>query len=350
MTNSGITDAVWARWSKPENEQLRQAVLAFGGNISTEAEIDMFQDVALVRDDDVQNTVKGIFYLTTKRLLFLPRNTATHSSICQAEYDSLRTLSGSRHDFSISLVDTNGAIAKFQFPTAQVLFQCFNLLRKLSETTRKDETEFKTAMAELCSGKRDETPFTSIEVELQERTQSVEITLTKEDKIDTEEEVDPVMQTIEPVKRFYDKIDQIHFDIHLKLKILFVMSLVSFCLKFIPFVPLCALCLIIWLLFTAWKGINRDLDDEEETTNEVPDAAEGFVKSVKFIRDWFFWENPRNGMILIQSASAVFIGWMILPTKIYHLGCIVAFVTVVVIPFFKGDGLRKIVSGNWFCT
>lgn len=349
MTN-GISEAVWARWSKPENESLKQAVIAFGGSVRTEAEIEVFQDVSLIRDDDVQNSTKGVFYLTTKRLVFLPRNTVTHSYLCQAEYDSLRTLSGSRHDLSISLVDTNGSIAKFQFPTAQVLFQCFNLVRKLSESSRKDEAEFKSVMAELCSGKRDETPFTSIEVELQECAQSVEITVTKEEDANHEEEVDPVMQVIEPVKKFYDIIDKLHFDIHLKLKILFVMSLVSFCLKFIPFLPLCALCLIMWLLFTAWKGINRDLDDEEESSNEVPDEAEGFVKSVKFIREWFFWENPRNGIILIQGASAILIGWIILPSKVYNLACIVGFITSFVIPFFKGNGLHTIVSGHWFST
>ena len=345
MTSGGIPEDVWARWSRQEYEVARQAVLAFGGSVRTEALIDSFQDVSIVTDSNSANPVKGVVYLTSKRIMLLPRNNLVHENVCQAEYDSLRTLSGSRSDLSISLIDANGAVATFHFPTQQVLFQCFNLLRKLAEASRLDETMFVEAMSAIVSAKtRDEKAFSSIEVELQECKQTVEITA---ESVVPEATVDPIVEELKPIRDFYDFVNSVHFHIHLKLRILFVLSFVSFALKFMPFLPFCALCTIGFLLFTAWRSINRDLDAEEEDEHEVSPEAEGFVRARKFVQEWFFWEKPRNGMMLIEGAGAVLVAWIILPEKAYRLSCVIALFVVVLRPVVTGDALHRIIPSTW---
>ena len=345
MTSGGIPEDVWIRWSKQEYDVARQAVLAFGGSVRTEALIDSFHDVSIVTDSNSANPLKGVVYLTTKRIMVLPRNTLVHENVCQAEYDSLRTLSGSRSDLSISLVDANGAVATFHFPNQQVLFRCFNLLRKLAEASRLDETLFVEAMAAIVNAKtRDEKAFSSIEVELQECKQTVEI---KAETVVTEAPVDPLVEELKPIRDFYDFVKSVHFDIHLKLRILFFLSFVSFALKFMPFLPFCALFMIACLLFTAWRSINRDLDAEEEDQHEIPPEADGFVRSRKFVREWFFWEKPRNGMMLIEGASAVLVAWAILPEKAYRISCVIGLIAILVRPLFMGDAVHRLIPSSW---
>ena len=345
---AGLPEDVWARWSKPENESIRQAVVAFGGNTRTEAVIDSFPEVSILTDS-TSGPTKGVIYLTTKRFVFLPRNSLIHRLVCEAEFDSLRTLSGLRSDLSISLVDANGAVAKFTFVSQQSLFGCFNQLRRLAEASRLDEAKFVEACNAVARANRDDKPFSSIEVELQECTQTVEIVA---DAVEQKEEIppDPLAEELLPVKQLYDRCNSTHLDIHLKLRLLLAMSFVSFCLKFMPFLPFCALSMVGLLLFTAWGSINRDLDDVEEAPYVVPKTVEGFVKTRKFIREWIFWEKPRNGMMVMEAAGAVLLGWIILPSKLYRIACFVAYVIFLVIPIFKEDRFYMICSGPWFSS
>ena len=351
MSGKGIPSEVWARWSKPEARSLKQAVITFGGSIRTEAPIDDYPDVNNVSlDPEPTSQTKGILYLTTKRILFLPKNSLVNPYVCQADYNSLRGISASRNELCVSLIDNNGAVAKFLFGSDMTLFRCFNRLRRLAEASRRDEAGFVSAVTEVVTQPADETPFTSIEVELQECTQSFAIS---DDNVKEKEEsdVDPIAPVLIPLKEFYDTVNHGNFDIRVRLRILFVMSFVAFWLKFIPLIPFFALATIVGLLYTAWHSIDRDLDEMEESSNvNVPPEVEGFAKTRRFINEWIFWENPQYGMLVIEVASGILVAWMVLPPKIFHIACIIAYIVGFSVPLFKSDTLGRVLSGYWLST
>ena len=350
MSNTELPDEIWSRWSKPEYDPLRQVVLCFGGNVRTEAIIDSFPDVSLLIPEGENTTViKGVFYLTTRRMAFLPRNTI-NSNIVQASFESLRCITGTRSDLTTSVVDANGSTAKFQLSTAQVLYQCFNMFRHLAEASRLSEDKFRSVVYKVATApRRDETPFNSIEVELQECTEAPEVPAAPVVELG-EEVVDPVTIILAPVKSFFDYFNSLHFDIHIKLRILCVMAFVSFCLQYIPFLVFMALLTILFLLLNAWKSINKDLEDEEKQEPVIPALARGFVSTDKFLMSYFGWKDPRKSMNVLQTCCAIILAWIILPSKIYPIACVVAYVYFILTPLKTSVFFQKYFCGPWFST
>ena len=174
---SAIPNDVWRRWALPEFDPLRQAVLVFDGNLRKEAAMEMFTDVSLLyHEGEGITSVKGVFYITTKRMIFLPKDTVYDPMIVEATFNNLKSLTGVRSDLSISIIDRLNAVANFQFASTRSLYQCFNLLRALCEASRKPMEEFQKEIVKLASQTaRDETPFSSIEVELEACTVAPEV-------------------------------------------------------------------------------------------------------------------------------------------------------------------------------
>lgn len=342
-----IPENVWSRWRNPKYDALRQAVLVFGGSLSKEAVIMDFSDVSLAIPFNEETTlVKGILYLTTSRLIFLPRNVVTHENIVHSSYKSLRGLSGIRSSLSISLVDEEGATAGFQFPTSQSLFQCFNLLRALSKAARMNERTFRSTVARWASAQNlDETPFSSLEIELSECHQTVEVSNAPGTFVDDESE-DPLVNVLAPMKQFFDYCNKTNFDIHTKLRFLFVLAMVSFCLKYIPFYPFAMLCLFLCVVVSAWKKVNQTSIKREKET-EVPEVAKGFVNSQRFVSDWLFWRNPRKSWFMFKVTALALIFWLLMPHKVYAI----TVVAVTCIMFWrsatKTDFVGKIGDALW---
>jgi hypothetical protein len=245
------------------------------------------------------------------------------------------------------LTDANGATAKFQFGTAAVLFQVFNLLRTLSWAVRGEPDACRKMQSIINSTARDETPFSSIEDDLPPVVGSGDVTVGVTDEATPSDSFVAVGNVLAPMRRLHERVLLLHFDIHAKLWMLFCVSFVSFCLKGIPFLPFFALCMVAFLLFTAWRSMNRDLDDVNEGKADVPEILEGYCTLQNFLGDWLFWGKPRQGIALIQWSLVVFMGWVILPGKIYSFGCLAGFVGLLLIPLVKSGALEKMAAGPW---
>ena len=351
---SAIPSEVWRRWTLPEFDPLRQAVLVFDGNLRKEAAVEMFTDVALLyQEGEGITSVKGVFYITTKRLIFLPKDTVYDPKIVEATFNNLKGLTGVRSDLSISIVDRLNAVANFQFASTRSLYQCFNLLRAMSEASRKPIEEFQREIVKLSSQTtRDETPFSSIEVELEACTHSPEVVeaQNQESEIPVPEGDDETQMAafVGPVKGFFDYCNHLHFDIHVKLRMLFIISAAAFCMKYIPFVPLVALLVVAYMLRAGWLRIEEDNGVTEPKTES--EANKGFNSVRNFVLDYLAWQNIEKSSLVLKVASAIFFGWIILPGKAYTLVCIIAYIVFVAWPIYQSDLLQKIVAGFWFCT
>ena len=351
---SAIPSEVWRRWTLPEFDPLRQAVLVFDGNLRKEAAVEMFTDVALLyQEGEGITSVKGVFYITTKRLIFLPKDTVYDPKIVEATFNNLKGLTGVRSDLSISIVDRLNAVANFQFASTRSLYQCFNLLRAMSEASRKPIEEFQREIVKLSSQTtRDETPFSSIEVELEACTHSPEVVeaQNQESEIPVPEGDDETQMVafVGPVKGFFDYCNHLHFDIHVKLRMLFIISAAAFCMKYIPFVPLVALLVVAYMLRAGWLKIEEDSGVTEPKTES--EANKGFNSVRNFVLDYLAWQNIEKSSLVLKVASAIFLGWIILPGKAYTLVCIIAYIVFVAWPIYQSDLLQKIVAGFWFCT
>ena len=350
MSDNEIPEAIWARWSRPEFEPFRQVVLSFGGNMRTEALIDSFPDVALlVPDGDNMAIFKGVFYLTTKRMAFLPRN-MIHPNMVQASFDSLRCITGTRNDLTALVVDVKGSMARFQFTSAHTLYQCFNLFRQLAEASRLPEDKFRNTIYAIATAtRRNDTPFNSIEVELQECTQTPEVPVMHDIEV-VEEAPDPVTVFLAPVKSFFDYFNNLHFDIRVRLRILLTMSIISFFLQRMPFLPFVAILTILFLLYNAWGSINRDLEDEENQEPIIPPVAAGFVVTEKFLMEYLGWRDPRKSMRVLQTSVAIVLAWLVLPSKLYPLVCLAAYIYYVIMPLKDSNFVTKIFSVPWLST
>jgi hypothetical protein len=330
-----------------ESETLRQAVLMFGGDFATESNIDRFGEVSLVRAGSA--TLRGALYLLTRRLIFVPRGGAPPAFV-HAAYDSLRCISGTRTDLAVGLVDSAGATARFQFASAPALFQAFNLLRLLAEGARGPDAEYRALLAALGrTPARDETPFSAIEVELGEGGDR-ERAAPAPPAAPAAAGEDPLARAVAPLQRFYERCNALHLDIHVKIRVLFCLSLVSFCLKFMPFLPFCAACMTAFLLFTAWRSMNRDLDEAAERSADAPPVAEGCAAVQRFVGDWLLWGNPRKGIALGQWSLAVIVGWAVLPQRLYAAAGAVGYIALVGAALVRGRPLAKIFSGPWIST
>ncbi|EAX88442.1 hypothetical protein TVAG_099340 [Trichomonas vaginalis G3] len=356
-----LPESVWQKWAGPEYDGIRQAVLVFGGHIRKEAVITSFAEVSFAfQEGETTNTVKGVLYLTTRRIVFLPKNTIPHPQLIQAQFSNLRCLSGNRNDLMISISDTSSAAANFKFPTVKALYQCFNSLRKLCEAIRADEEAYRKATYDLATAQNlDETPFASIECDLSEVDNSAKLEVNAPQKIVKAEEADdpraePVIELLSPVQKIGEKFNQTNFDIHIKLRILFIVSLVSFLLKFIPFFPLTALVIIGIQIISAWINIKKDRTDDDDYVDADAQwkghPVEGTYKVLKFFNEWFMWQDPRKSASLFQASFLVFVSWAILPTKIYVTVVFLAFSVFLVKPLLHRSVIGHIVTGFWFST
>lgn len=350
---SAIPNDVWRRWALPEFDPLRQAVLVFDGNLRKEAAMEMFTDVSLLyHEGEGITSVKGVFYITTKRMIFLPKDTVYDPMIVEATFNNLKSLTGVRSDLSISIIDRLNAVANFQFASTRSLYQCFNLLRALCEASRKPMEEFQKEIVKLASQTaRDETPFSSIEVELEACTVAPEVMEAQhnESEIQVPEDSDETQMVafVRPVKGFFDYCNHLHFDIHVKLRMLFVISAAAFCMKFIPFVPLVALVVVAYMLHAGWEKIEEQhgqTEKQESTDNK------GFNKVKNFVLDYLAWQDIEKSSLVLKVATAVFFGWIVLPKNVYIVTCIVAYIVFVAKPIYQSDLLQKLVAGFWFCT
>jgi hypothetical protein len=254
---------------------------------------------------------------------------------------------GVRSDLTISVADKLSSSAHFQFPSMISLFQCFNLLRAISEATRREEVVFHKTIADITARPGyDETPFSSIEVELPECAGPRDLADSSVDDVGAPAPVSRdarrSLDVLQPVRYVFDYSNHLRFDVHIKLRTLFVVSSISFALKFIPFLPLFALLFSIGLLYRAWLN----MDEPPERTSENPRIK----KIVQFFGDWFEWRDPQKTLLLLKISTAIFVSWALLPPNMYLMACLIGFAVGIVRPVYRGDYWKGLISGFWFCT
>jgi hypothetical protein len=359
-----LPQEIWAKWEDPNHDCLRQAVLVFGGNTNKEAIVESFKDVSLLfQEGEATSLIGGVMNLTTKRMIFLPGNQIPHPHLIQSTYESLSRISGIRNDLSVSLTDNTGATANFKFPSPKTLYQFFNLLRSLAEATRLSSKAYAKEIYKIVTEpEHDATPFSLIEFDLGEvKEKNPEIYAPKavkssEDNLNVV--ADPLINLITPIKHVIDYCNHLHFDIHIKLRILFFIALITFILKFIPALPLTALIIICVQLYFVWRNIkNDDKNDFEEISISTSwvngtekNQIEGYAESRKFFRDWFMWEDSKKSTVLLSVCLCVFFGWTVLPPKIYYALCLTTYGLFLVRPLLKSSVIPDIINGFWFAT
>lgn len=349
---SGIPKEVWQRWSLPEFSPLRQTILVYDGNLRKEAALVKYADVSLLYQEGKGIlSIKGAFYVTTKRMVFLPNDAIPHKRIVVASFSALKSLTGVRGDLTILVADSLNSIANFQFPTTKSLFQCFGLLRSLSEASRKGEDEFRREVTRVAvQNEHNDTPFSSIEVELQECTGSIEIVEAQHTDHETPVQEDwnhELLQYLVPVKDIFDYCNGLHFDIHIKARLLFVISSVAFCMKFIPFAPLVALGVIVYMLYSAWEVLEGEKPQWEMGETE---STRPFARVRGFRLDYFGWRDSEKSSMVIRIAGAVFLGWVLLPVELYVTVCVLAYIWFIGRRLYRSDLVQKVVGGFWFYT
>lgn len=282
------------RWEKPEFQILRKVVLMFGGSLKREAPICCFQSVKHVQE--VQ--LKGVLYVTTNRIVFVPSNVLPNDKLVHATFDHLSSLAGNRNNLSLFIADDSASGVYFSFQSETQLFQAFNVLKNVCEDPSKVDS-----CCEL-----DETPFTTIELELSE--------------------VKPVIHSEDQEENtqlgFIKTINGTSFDVHIKLKILLVLSLVTSLLKFIPFIPLMFLFIILVILHGAWVILNSNGVSDEDTQDEL----ENFHVCARVFQDWFRWRDEKKTKKLLKTSIIWFILYFVVPRRVYSL-TFVAFVLCV---------------------
>ncbi|OHT10121.1 hypothetical protein TRFO_20776 [Tritrichomonas foetus] len=350
MSSQFLHSANSEKWSSTEFEPLRQAILVFGGDPSQEIALASFPEISLMflEEEEGETSVKGVFYFTSQRFVFLPRNSIPHPHLVQCSYESIRGLSGNRSSLTISIVDSEGASANFQFQIAQTLFQCFNLLRQLAEGVRLTDEDYFQIVLNLAKTKIfNESPFSSLEIELPDCKKTKELNYSLHMSMIDQKE-DPLANILAPMKNFFDYCNSLHFDIHLKLRFLFVISFVSFALKYMSFIPFLALSTALLIFIQAWIFINQS-KIQKEAKMPIPPQASGFVRSQRFVSDWLLWRNPRKSLYLMVTCLMVFVLWVILPIWVFAtlFGVIYFYV------FLRPLKLRKMInllSGYWLST
>lgn len=352
MNVPDIPDEVWERWKMPRYLSLRRAVLIYGGSIRKEVPIHSFPDVVTsCTIDDNQQVLKGVFYITTRRFVFIPKDKIPSLGVIQCGFDELRCISGNRSNISISVIDSEGSSANFQFPTAQSLFYCFNLLRKLSESMRMDDVRFKAAITQIIEAKTlDETPFTTLEIELSECTHLFDV----EDEFPLTEIIDetyatPIHLALDPIMGFLNYFNDISFDIHIKLRYLLVTGFVTFCLKYMSFLPFISLCVSFYLIATAWANINKENLAPKGNEDDIPFSVGGFIRIQRFLADWFCWSDPHKSLLMLKVHLVSLISYMILPDKYYYPLWVCLFL-LFIYKLTKEKVFNHLFSGYWFCT
>ena len=132
------------------------------------------------------------------------------------------------------------------------------------------------------------------------------------------------------------------------LRFLFVTSLISFCLQYIPFIPFLSLCVALYILSNAWRLINKNKIKKQKNI-KIPKATEGFVKTQMFISDWFQWRAPRKTIKFLIISISFFIGWIVLPKKFYLAFTIISYLIFLFNSLKKQQELSSIFSCFWLC-
>jgi hypothetical protein len=340
----------WRRWENPDFAPIRQAVLIFGGDIEREVMISRFDEVTLVLPGTDDSALKGSFYLTSARFVFIPGNKLLSPNVVHASYDLIRRLNGVYATTSISIVDTEGATANFKFPAPGILFQSFNLLRLLAGAARLPRARFTSVIARTLTNRAlDETPFSALEVDLAEVQRR--FTDSEDTPFPESESIRDEMRLLEflaPVQRFFERCVAFHFDIHFRLWFLFAVSLVSFCLKYIPFYPFLHLCTLLFLSISGWRLLNRTKLGSG-TGPVVPDVARGFAATKRFFVDWFLWGNARKSLLMAQICLANVIAWKVFRRDVY-IGCSVLLIIAFLARYWTALRENRSLSGYWFAS
>jgi hypothetical protein len=338
--------SVWQRWSDPSYDLLRQAVLIFNGDTHKEAALEQFRDVSLLyQEGEGTNSVTGVFCLTTKRFVFLPHFQLPHPKLVQSRFISLKSLSGTRSDLTVTLTDQSDGTVNFQFKSTTSLFIAFNLLRLLCETSRKTEATFCKVISQISTqSSPDDSPFSSIDVELPPCESSFDVPESTVSVIPTI--LPPVSEsgsTISRMTAFFDYCNRLRFDIHIKLRLLFIASAVSVVLHFIPFLPLLVLAATFYSLWQAWTIIETG---PVKPTNAMAD----FTAVKNFFDDWLGWRNYDKTKLILRWSAFVWFLWMILPGRFFYGGFLLGYVALIILPLYRRGIFWNLVSGFWFCT
>jgi hypothetical protein len=156
---------------------------------------------------------------------------------------------------------------------------------------------------------------------------------------------DRIIDVLQPVRAALDYCNHLRFDVHIKMRILFLVSSIAFVMKYIPFLPLLALVVVILVLYRGWIYL--------ESQGAYPEARSTNVKVrtiQTFLGDWFEWRDKAKSLITLQVAGAVFMGWVILPPTVYAVACGGAYIGAVVVPIYRTKLWKKLLAGFWFCT
>jgi len=354
-SNHSMNQPLDKLWDKEEYCKLRQTVIVFGGNLHTECPIHFFKDVLIFCQEKKEETsqVKGTFYITSKRFVFLPNDQFPHPKLIQAKFSSIKFLSGVANDKSMLIVDFDKAFINFQFLTTKPLYLCFHLLRNLAEATRKSQPQFEAFINQLIANglpQLDQSSrFSSFELEFQPVEGNIELSQHEDEEESCSEEIDETLaHFLEPIQFFFDYCNSLHFDIHIKLRILTFISAFSFALKFFPFFPLVCLVLSLYILYEGWKTIDRPkhaINPDNPTTNTGSFATLQF-----FIGDWLQWNNPQKSLIFLQTTAFFFFSYIFCSIRLYVLICITSYIYFLIWPPIKKFVFFNIVNGFWFST
>ena len=354
-SSSHIPHSAWNRWNSPKYSDLRRFVYIFGSNTKKEIPVQMQDNVMyLIQEGEATKLIEGIFYITTKRFVFIPKDSAAINSFVTATYQSIYKLVGTRYDLSMSITNFEMGIANFQFQSQNILFQVFNLLKLLSETVRYDKEEFKTEIISILKKEElEQNPFSCIECEfeeteneweIQEDNEHINLSLYKSESEDN--------FIFSPIKSFINLFVYMHFDIHIKLRILFFISLITFCLKFIPFLSMIFLLISCALLFTAWKKLNENNDNSSKQVKlgENNDLFNDDNLFKIFIKNWFFWQDYQKSSKLLKISLFMFSAWALLDEKLYFVVCILFIIFFILKKIFKSNLRKQITIGYWLSS
>ncbi|KAH0788096.1 hypothetical protein GPJ56_007927 [Histomonas meleagridis] len=339
----------WSQWSKPENEAIRQLFLAFGGNAKTEPLVASFTDISLCSNDEENaNPTKGTIYLTTKRMIFLPKIGFPKKGAAHATFDSLYYLSINKSDLIFLISDSNVSTIKIKFNDWNTLLQCFMVFRILAESSIKKSTDVPTILKEVSSIDVSRVSYTSIAIDLPNSTKPKKVIETQ--PVEQHSEVDESTNPWNHFTHAIDFLNNFHFDIIIKIRILFVLALISSCLKYVDFLTFISILSIGLLAFTAWKLINEETAKNRQTLEETPKAMKGYFKVCQFFQEYIGWRKPRRTFLILHFFIGTVITYFILPPKVYKTMMVALAAGMLIRALFQLSTNEKICSSPLYAT
>lgn len=353
--SSRIPQTVWERWNSPLYTDLRRFIYIFGSSTSKEVPIRTFENVMFfVQEGEDTKLVEGTFYVTTKRFVFVPKDSAAIANFVTAEFQSISKLCGASYDLSMSVTNFEMGVANFQFGSRVILFVVFGLLKELAETVRLDKNSFVDSIVKILEREElEQKPFSCIDCEFEEVENDWVLQEENAQKhlIIWESGCDDDLDS-HMIKSFGNLFVYMHFDIHIKLRILFIISLITFCLKFIPFLPLVFLIMICTLLYNAWKKLNAEgaKNQTKDESEENSSVLNGNDLLRTFVNNWFLWNDFQKSSKLLKISLFMFSVWAVMDKYIYYTVYALFFVFFTLKPIFTSSVFRRIINGFWFCT